>query len=365
MSRASCTRSRPVGAVRAWSSLPGLMALALVIACAPAPAPPSSSGTGPAGGGAQPAAGAPARQAPREPVDVTLAVVVLSSTQLPHYVGLKGGFFEEEGIRLTLQQMPTPAGIAAMMDGQVGYSTSGASIIRAAASGRPVRLIAGGKNFPDWQLFVQPGINSVQDLRGKRLGVLQPTGAATLVTFDILANYGVAKAEVEAINLQSTQGVFAGLVAKQVDGGLVSPPYTVYARREGLRFLLRSADEVQVLQGGLGTSVQRLRERPDEVEAMLRGLVRSTRAIFDNRELTVNVMAEQFELPHDVAADLYPDVAETFERDANASDEVIRREIAEHEEAIGEKVNLTAADVADFGPLRRAHEALAARERTR
>jgi ABC-type nitrate/sulfonate/bicarbonate transport system substrate-binding protein len=359
--------------------LSAVFGLALLAACAPAAAPvpsapaPVQPAASAAGGGGQPAAGggqvgaasATAPVVPRDPIDVTVAVVVLSSTQLPHYVGIKGGFFEEEGIRLTLQQMPTPAGIVAMMDGQVGYSTSGASIIRAAASSRPVRLIAGGKNFPDWQLFVQPAVNSVQDLRGKRLGVLQPTGAATLVTYDVLANYSVGKSEVESINLHSTQGVFAGMVARQVDGGLISPPYTVYARREGLKFLLRSADEVQVLQGGLGTSVQRLRERPDEVEAVLRGLVRSTRAIFDNRELVVAVMAEQFELPPDVAADLYPDVAETFERNAGASEEVIRREIAEHEEAIGEKVNLTAADVADFGPLRRAHEALAARERGR
>jgi ABC-type nitrate/sulfonate/bicarbonate transport system substrate-binding protein len=343
------------------------VAAVLLTACAPTPPAPGSSAAvaappGAVGGvGVAQAPGSP----PREPVDVTIAIVTRSTAQLPEYVGLKGGFFEQEGVRLTLQQMPTPAGILAMIDGQVGYSTSGASIIRAAASGRPVKLIAGGKNAPDWQLFVQPEIASVADLRGRRVGVLNPTGAATLVTHEILEKYGVGSKDLESINLQNTEGIFAGLVAKQIHGGLLSPPFTVYAAREGLKYLLKSADEVQVLQGGLGTSEQRLRERPDEVDAVLRGLVRSTRALFEDRELVLGIIAEQFDLPRDVVVDIYADVAEAFERTATASDEVIRREIAGQEEAIGEKLNVGPADVSDFSLLRRAHEALASRERAR
>jgi NitT/TauT family transport system substrate-binding protein len=289
---------------------------------------------------------------------VTLAVVIHSAVQLPYYLGLKAGLFAAEGLNLTVTQMPTPAGIASTIDGAVGYNTSGASVIRAAASGRPARLIAGGRNSPDWQLMVQPSIGSVGELRGKRFGVLDPNGAVTLVTFELLAKHGIGRGEVDAINLQNTQGVLAGLIAGQVDAGFVAAPLTIRARREGLKALLHSADAAQVLQGGLGTSVQRLRERPAEVEAFLRALLRSTRLMQTDRALTVAVLAERFDLDLHDAAEMYDEVTPGFAPDASASDVVIQREIAAQEEATGEKLTVSVADVADFGPLQRAQAAV-------
>jgi NitT/TauT family transport system substrate-binding protein len=344
----------------------GLSALgaAVILACGPATQPAAPAAERAAAPGAplaqsQPSTAASAAST-REPVDVTVAIVSASTAQLPYYVGLKGGFFEQEGIRLTLTLMPTPLGIASAIDGAVGYTTSGGSVIRAAASGRPIRLIAGGKNLPDWNLAVRPDVGSVAELRGKRVGVLEPTGASTLVTFEVLDRYGVGKSDVESINLHNTEGILAGLLAGAVDGGLISPPFTVYARREGLKELVRSADVVEVLQGGLGTSVQRLQERPSEIEAVLRGLLRATQALHQDRALVVRTMAEQFELDPTVAAAMYDDVALSFTPDATASDAVIQREIAAQAAAVGQELNVTPRDVADFGPLQRAQAALAA-----
>jgi ABC-type nitrate/sulfonate/bicarbonate transport system substrate-binding protein len=338
----------------------GALAVMVALACAapaPAVAPAGERASAPAASSAP--AAAPAAPT-REPLDVAVAIVSASTAQLPYYVGLKGGFFEQEGVRLTLTLMPTPLGIASAIDGAVGYTTSGGSVIRAAASGRPVRLIAGGKDAPDWNLAVRPEVDSVQALRGRRVGVLEPTGASTLVTFEVLERYGVAKTDVESINLHNTEGILAGLLAGAVDGGLISPPFTVYARREGLKELVRSADIVEVLQGGLGTSTQRLQERPAEVDAVLRGLLRATRALHEDQALVVRTMAEQFDIDPSVAADMYADVALTFTPDATASDAVIRREIAAQALAVGEELSVTPQDVADFGPLKRAQAALAA-----
>src|SRR4051812_16485791 len=248
----------------------GALATAWALACAPlgSPTAPAAERAGQAATASAPAVaaaapGAPGEAAlvgastptpPRDPLDVTVAIVSASTAQLPYYVGLKGGFFEQEGVRLTLTLMPTPLGIASAIEGAVGYTTSGGSVIRAAASGRPIRLIAGGKNAPDWNLVVQPAISRVADLRGKRVGVLDPTGASTLVTFEVLDRYGVGKADVESINLHNTEGILAGLLAGAVDGGLISPPFTVYARREGLKELVRSAGVGGGLQGGGGTA---------------------------------------------------------------------------------------------------------------
>jgi NitT/TauT family transport system substrate-binding protein len=350
---------RHAGVMQDPPALPGrfhlaIAAIVIAAACAPAASPPTAK--------PPPAANSASTEIPdvprRAPTDVTVTVLGPNLTQLPFYVGLQAGTFEEESVNLTILQLQSTVSIASMMENQVGYSTSGASVIRAAASGQPVRLIAGTKSEPDWQLISQPEISSVRELRGKRIGVLGPTGAATLVTFEMLAQFGVGKHEVDAINLHNAEGVFSGMLAKQVDGGLLSPPFTVRAPREGLRFLAHTAGAVEVLQGGLGTSVQRIRERPDEVEAVLRGLLRSTRLMQENKALVVELVSEQFEIEKDVAAEMYDEVVPRFTPDLSASEAVIQREIATQEEAIGQKLSVSVQDVADFGPLHRAQRAL-------
>jgi hypothetical protein len=106
--------------------------------------------------------------------------------------------------------------------------------------------------------------------------------------------------------------------------------------------------------------VQRLQERPAEVEAVLRGLLRATRALHEDRAHHERTMAEQFDLDPSVAADMYPDVAPSFTADATASEAVIRREIAAQAAAVGQELNVGPQDVADFGPLHRAQATLAA-----
>src|SRR5579885_1232034 len=189
--------------------------LAIVAACSPGAALPAP----------QPSVAVPLPRAEDsagrpQPFDVVVGVPGLNLTHLPYYVGLKAGIFDAEGVRLTLTQLATSVTIPAMIDGQVGYGTSAASIIRAAANGLAVRLIAGGRDTPDWQLLVQPAIRSIADLRGKRIGTTAPTSADTLIVYEILAREGIGKQDVEAINLQSVAGVYRGLMAGQIDGGL-------------------------------------------------------------------------------------------------------------------------------------------------
>ena len=349
---------------RRWAAL--LLLLATVVAYCqaagpaatrPPPAEPPAAGRAAAPAGTAPSTAEPATAA-RAAVDVLVASPARSLTQLPFYVGLAAGLFAEEGLNATMINMASPVAIAAVIDGQVGYTTAGGTTIRAAASGRPVRLIAGGNNRPDWDLMVQPGIARVEELRGKRLGVQAPTGATTLLTYELLARYGLGRADVEAINLQTADGILQGLVARQVDAGPLGPPHNVMARREGLQSLLRTGAEVVLLQGGVGTSSQRLQERPAEVEAFLRGLLRSIRLLQTDRVQAMRVLVDEYALAPDVAEIVYDEGVANFVPDASASDAEIQREIAAQEEATGQKLDVTLAQVADFEPLHRAQAAL-------
>ena len=205
---------------------------------------------------------------------------------------------------------------------------------------------------------MQPNITRVEDLRGKRLGIQAPTGATTLLTYALLAKYGIGRSDVDAINLQSTDGILQGMIARQVDAGPLGPPQNIIGRREGLKSLVRTGDEVVLLQGGVGTSVQRLQERPAEVEAVLRGLIRSTQLMQRDKAATVDILMDELGMERDVAEIVYEENVLNFVPDVSVSDPEIQQEITAEEEAIGEKLPVTIADVSDFGPLRRAQAAV-------
>ena len=152
-----------------------------------------------------------------------------------------------------------------------------------------------------------------------------PDRATTLLTYELLARYSLGRADVEAINLQTADGILQGLVAQQVDAGPLGPPHNVMARREGLQSLLRTGDEVVLLQGGVGTSSQRLQERPADVEAFLRALLRSIRLLQAERAKTVRVLVDDYALAPDVAEVVYDEGVANFVTDASASDAAIER----------------------------------------
>ena len=81
------------------------------------------------------------------------------------------GFFKDEGLENETIVIGGPAGIAALISGDVDYSGAGGSGLRAAVKGAPLKAIMYQTERPTWYLIVHPAIVQVTDLRGKKIGV--------------------------------------------------------------------------------------------------------------------------------------------------------------------------------------------------
>ena len=86
-------------------------------------------------------------------------------------------FFEAEGIDVKIIIVKTEVTLAALRAGDLEYSTLSTSSIEAALKGMPLRLIAVTNRNPLLGLVVRKGINSVSDLRGKKISVSSFGGA--------------------------------------------------------------------------------------------------------------------------------------------------------------------------------------------
>jgi len=78
------------------------------------------------------------------------------------------GFFKDEGLDNETIVIGGPAGIAALISGDVDYSGAGGSGLRAAVKGAPLKAFMYQTERPTWYLIVHPTISQVSDCAEKR-----------------------------------------------------------------------------------------------------------------------------------------------------------------------------------------------------
>ena len=110
--------------------------------------------------------------APRAAAEkIRSAVPGLNLNYLSIFTAEARGFFKDEGLENETIVIGGPAGIAALVSGDVDFSGAGGSGLRAAVKGAPLKAILYQTERPTWYLVVHPSIARVRDLKGKRIGV--------------------------------------------------------------------------------------------------------------------------------------------------------------------------------------------------
>src|SRR5215831_15079955 len=146
------------------------------------------------------------------------------------------GFFKDEGLDNETIVIGGPAGIAALISGDVDYSGAGGSGLRAAVKGAPLKAIMYQTERPTWYLIVHPSIVQVSDLRAKKIGVALLGDSEDRFTTLFVERSGLTAKDVTKITIGTSPtdkilGIKSGAVAAVV----LDPAGAVAAEREGLR----------------------------------------------------------------------------------------------------------------------------------
>jgi ABC-type nitrate/sulfonate/bicarbonate transport system substrate-binding protein len=193
-------------------------------------------------------------------------------------------FFEAEGMDAKIIIVKTEAALAALNAGDLDFSTLSTSSIEGTLKGLPLRLIAVTNRQPLLGLLVRKGINSVSELRGKKLSISSFGGAIYGAAVYLLKNHGLKpKEDVILLAGGSNAARAAALKNGAVDAALLSSPDDIRAASEGFRILLDVGSDYRLPWGGVSTTVAKIRGNQAEVEHVLRAVLRATRAITEPR----------------------------------------------------------------------------------
>jgi len=144
------------------------------------------------------------------------------------------GFFKEAGLDATISDFPSGGDLmAAFVGGSVQIATAGATpVITLGARPFSIAIVAQVSDISGaQQLLVHEGVNSLEQLYGKKIGVLKGTASEALFN-SIVKGYHLDASKFEIVNLGPTE-MLQAFVRNQVDAVALWEPHSTRAREAG------------------------------------------------------------------------------------------------------------------------------------
>jgi len=275
---------------------------------------------------------------------------------LPAHVAQTKGFFKEEGLDPVMVQMRPPVAGPALMNNEIQYTTTFGSMLNAIMQGMPAKLLGVMTEKPPYYIVARPGINSVMELRGKKIAA-QPRGLSDRIAAEaILESKGIDLKEVQFVTIGGDLPVRMGVLTSGLaDAVCLQPPGPVLLEKDGYR-IIAGPNDVKVGSPTMGVtaSVKRLMEKRAEVKKLLRAMLRGLRFIRERREDTVAIMAQWFALKPDIAAKSYDLILPGYSQDGSLTDATMQAIIDLRVQSLGLPRPASLDQVRDFTLVREA-----------
>jgi NitT/TauT family transport system substrate-binding protein len=259
-----------------------------------------------------------------------IAYVSRSILDMPFIIARDRGFFREEGLEAELIFTNAIQSVQAVVAGSVDFGTATGSGISAAVNGADVRVVFGLTDKPSFDLFALPNITSVQQLRGKKLGISAPGALTEILARQILIANKIPSEQVTLLPLGTSNVTYLALKAGTIDATMLQIPQNFLAQDEGFRKLAAGADVYRALQGGLTTAKATITERPDLVVKTIRASQRALHLIRADKKFAIDFIKGPFlELgkDRDRFAERIYDAALQIYLQSGVVDEKIQREM--------------------------------------
>ena len=177
--------------MRSLRVLAGVLILGLITAACG-----GGSTTAPAATSAAPASGSAAPKAavcPAQSVKIAVPVTPPNVVHLSPYVAQELGYFKDENLTVELVRFEGGVGsLRASASGGITLAgTSSEPVIDGIANGADVKVVYSYAPAVDVSFVVGPGIKTLADLKGKKMGVQEPGGFADVMTRIVLKKAGI------------------------------------------------------------------------------------------------------------------------------------------------------------------------------
>jgi NitT/TauT family transport system substrate-binding protein len=291
--------------------------------------------------------------------NIRIAVTNFNITYLSAAVAAKKGFFRDENLDPEIIVVRSNISISALASGAIDYTMVFSAVVRAAIRGAPVRVVATFIDAPTYVMLGQSTIKEVGELRKGRVAIGSYGSSGHLVAQLIAKHFGInPDTEIKIVALGADGARLAALKEGVVEGALVAPPSDSEGKKMGFNVLVRANEIVKFPYMGLGTTVKKIAEKPDEVKRVLKALIRANQFMIKNREEAVQILSAWARTDRESAGAAYEAIWKGFSRNGSIPDDGLRLVIeqAKNDAKINREISLS--EVSDLKPVLQAQKEL-------
>lgn len=245
--------------------------------------------------------------------------VGLFSASLPIQVALARGFFTDENLTITTQQVTTSISLFQAIaagttdialtsaDNPLNYARNQNNAVNHGAGTLDVQMIFGDHLGLGLALAVRPGL-TLELLRDKRCGVDAPDSGFAYVLYEMLRRHGLARdVDYTVVVAGGTPLRLAALRAGTIDCTLLNADSVVRAREDGFAILATIGDVAVPYLGGVGAARKTwLQANSDVAVRFIRAYERALSWALDpaNRDAVVTLLSNA-STPAELARKIY------------------------------------------------------------
>jgi ABC-type nitrate/sulfonate/bicarbonate transport system substrate-binding protein len=241
-----------------------------------------------------------------------LQVIVFEGVQnLPLFAARKKGFFAKRGLEVDVAFTPNSWTLRdGLAEGryQIAHTAVDNAVAMVELAGKDVAVVMGGDSGFN-AAYVQPGIASFAELRGRTVLVDAPDTAFALVLYQILKKHGLERGDYAVKSVGATPLRLAELRKdRTAAAAILNLPFRILAGREGLKNMGEAVDEIGPYLSTAGFVMRPWGQaNGDILVRYIQAYVEGLRWALDpaNRSEAIGLLTEHLRLSPDVAAEAY------------------------------------------------------------
>lgn len=247
---------------------------------------------------------------------IRIANSAMSVTSLPLVAARDWKIFHEQGLDVEIILMSPAITVPAMISGEIDYFAGvGPGVVSASLSGMPFRAVWVSSDRVSYSLVASPKFKSLQDLKGKKIGVTGSLGATNHVSLVIaLEKLGMAPKDFNILALPPTEMV-RSLESGFLDAVSLNPPALFLATKKGFPIILDIGSLVEMPGGGLTVFDKDIKGKPDEVKRVIRAMQSAKDIMRKSKDRSVDLMMRLLKMDRESAAGTYDVFMKTLSAD--------------------------------------------------
>jgi NitT/TauT family transport system substrate-binding protein len=290
----------------------------------------------------------------QEKVVITHSSESISITPLIY--GIERSFYRKEGIDLQFRVLRGELAVSSIVSGKdVDYMYGAGTAFFAAVRGLPMKVLSHDFKSVFFYLMGSPRVQSGHDLKGKRVAVASLGGTGAAATRASLKALGLdSEKDVTLIVIGSASVRMAAMETGSVEAAIMPVPWNFRMRQKGFKELIYAGKVMSQPLTGLATSKDRAEKQADQARRMLRGFLRSMKAMRDDKKGVTEFIAKKFSLDGATAEETYKIMIQTLTDDGTIPEGDLAELLEEMKQEAGVKRAIALREIVDYSLLRRA-----------